>query len=379
MATLLSSTSSTAISSTTFLTTTTSAVSAPTPCNQLNNPSYIDGVELSLFCGKQATGGNQIDYSNQLHSLTECMTLCADTLACRAVTFDNVGNECTLYDGFNGFMSDFNFDMAVVASRPVTSSTTEPPTAFSTTTSLSTTSTTAPSGPLSCSQMADSIYTGPHENKFTLSCDTSSTGEYIYRRDEEDSMQGCLDRCDNDSRCIAVNFHPYPYSECDLIESFTGTKSTPSTNFASKVLSSVSTSTIITIHNPFSVDITRVPRNYIIIVIIRTHVRDYVSGYTGVAIIYNYISCNLTSRYLITHKIASIYIIIIITRRSIENYIGHCSGVYNRVNITFISVNYNLTSSYLIINNIVIIYITRPFIIVIVRVYVGCHIGIHIS
>ncbi|SCO78353.1 uncharacterized protein FRV6_02566 [Fusarium oxysporum] len=327
MATLLSSTSSTAISSTTFLTTTTSAVSAPTPCNQLNNPSYIDGVELSLFCGKQATGGNQIDYSNQLHSLIECMILCADTLACRAVTFDNVGNECTLYDGFNGFMSDFNLDMAVVAFRPVTSSTTEPPSAFSTTTSLSTTSTTAPSGPLSCSQMADSIYTGPHENKFTLSCDTSSTGESIYRRDEEDSMQGCLDRCDSDS----------------------------------------------------SVDIIWVPRNYIIIVIIRTHVRDYVSGYTGVAIIYNYISCNLTSRYLITHKIASIYIIIIITRRSIGNYIGHCSGVYNRVNITFISVNYNLTSSYLIINNIVIIYITRPFIIVIVRVYVGCHIGIHIS
>ncbi|KAK7590031.1 hypothetical protein V3481_008987 [Fusarium oxysporum f. sp. vasinfectum] len=375
MATLLSSTSSTAISSTTFLTTTTSAVSAPTPCNQLNNPSYIDGVELSLFCGKQATGGNQIDYSNQLHSLTECMTLCADTLACRAVTFDNVGNECTLYDGFNGFMSDFNFDMAVVASRPVTSSTTEPPTAFSTTTSLSTTSTTAPSGPLSCSQMADSIYTGPHENKFTLSCDTSSTGEYIYRRDEEDSMQGCLDRCDNDSRCIAVNFHPYPYSECDLIESFTGTKSTPSTNFASKVLSSVSTST----SSETSIPIGSTSESTASSLYTTPSASISPGGYTGVAIIYNYISCNLTSRYLITHKIASIYIIIIITRRSIENYIGHCSGVYNRVNITFISVNYNLTSSYLIINNIVIIYITRPFIIVIVRVYVGCHIGIHIS
>ncbi|EXA44015.1 hypothetical protein FOVG_05522 [Fusarium oxysporum f. sp. pisi HDV247] len=370
MATLLSSTSSTAISSTTFLTTTTSAVSAPTPCNQLNNPSYIDGVELSLFCGKQATGGNQIDYSNQLHSLTECMTLCADTLACRAVTFDNVGNECTLYDGFNGFMSDFNLDMAVVASRPVTSSTTEPPTAFSTTTSLSTTSTTAPSGPLSCSQMADSTYTGPHENKFTLSCDTSSTGESIYRRDEEDSMQGCLDRCDNDSRCIA---HQFCFQGTVISINLYVIRDFYTYRIHLRVYS------IITIHNPFSVDIIRVPRNYIIIVIIRTHVRDYVSGYTGVAIIYNYISCNLTSRYLITHKIASIYIIIIITRRSIGNYIGHCSGVYDRVNITLISVNYNLTSSYLIINNIVIIYITRPFIIVIVRVYVGCHIGIHIS
>ncbi|EMT69312.1 hypothetical protein FOC4_h10016911, partial [Fusarium odoratissimum] len=243
MATLLSSTSSTAMSSATFSTTTTSTISAPTPCNQLENPSYINGVKLSLLCGKQATGGNQIDYSNQLHSLTECMTLCADTLACRAVTFNNVGNECTLYDGVNNFMSDFNMDMAVVASRPATSSTTEAPTAFSTTTSLSTTSTTAPSGPRSCSQMAGSTYTGPKENKFTLSCDTSSTGESIYRRDEEDSMQGCLDRCDNDSRCIAVNFHPSPYSECDLIESFTGTKPSPGTSFASKVLSSASTST----------------------------------------------------------------------------------------------------------------------------------------
>ncbi|KAL5623779.1 hypothetical protein FOBRF1_003029 [Fusarium oxysporum] len=335
MATLLSSTSSTAMSSATFSTTTTSAISAPTPCNQLENPSYINGVKLSLLCGKQATGGNQIDYSNQLHSLTECMTLCADTLACRAVTFNNVGNECTLYDGVNGFMSDFNMDMAVVASRPATSSTTEAPTAFSTTTSLSTTSTTAPSGPRSCSQMAGSTYTGPNENKFTLSCDTSSTGESIYRRDEEDSMQGCLDRCDNDSR-----IHLRVYS-------------------------------INTRHNLFSVDINRVPRNYIIIVIIRTHVRDYVSGYTGVAIIYDYISCNLTSRYLITNKIVTIYIIIVIIRCSIRDYIEPCIGVYARVYITFNCVSYNLTSSYLIINNIYTLYITRSFIILVVRSCLG--------
>ncbi|KAH7204748.1 hypothetical protein DER44DRAFT_827686 [Fusarium oxysporum] len=331
MATLLSSTSSTAMSSATFSTTTTSTISAPTPCNQLGNPSYINGVKLSLLCGKQATGGNQIDYSNQLHSLTECMTLCADTLACRAVTFNNVGNECTLYDGVNGFMSDFNMDMAVVASRPATSSTTEAPTAFSTTTSLSTTSTTAPSGPRSCSQMAGSTYNGPKENKFTLSCDTSSTGESIYRRDEEDSMQGCLDRCDNDS----------------------------------------------------SVDINRVPRNYIIIVIIRTYVRDYVSGYTGVAIIYDYISCNLTSRYLITNKIVTIYIIIVIIRCSIRDYIEPCIGVYARVYITFNCVSYNLTSSYLIINNIYTLYITRSFIILVVRSCLGVcteyQIGIYTS
>ncbi|KAM5382955.1 hypothetical protein ACJA88_003488 [Fusarium oxysporum] len=228
------------VSTTTYETT---SVVTQAASGTLDNPSYINGVRLSLLCGKQVTGGNQIGYSNQLHSLTECMALCVDTMACRAVTFNNVGDECTLYDGLNGFMSDNNQDMAVVASRPVASSSTnESLTVFSTTTSVSTTSTTAP-GPLSCSQMAGRIYTGLHENKFTLSCDNSSTGESIYRRDEEDSMQGCLDRCDNDSRCIAVNFHPYPYSECDMIESFTGTKSTPGTNFASKVLSLVSTST----------------------------------------------------------------------------------------------------------------------------------------
>ncbi|KIL86461.1 hypothetical protein FAVG1_10290 [Fusarium avenaceum] len=241
MAVLLpSAASSTAITPTT-IPTTTSAVLAPTPCNQLDNPSYIDGVKFTILCGKQSTGGNQVDFSNQLRSLTECMTFCAETLACRAVTFDNSFNECYLYDGFNGFMSDFNKDLAI-ASRPVASSTTEAPTEVSTTTSGVAASTTAPSGPLSCEQMTGSVYTGPNENKFTISCDTSSAGESIYRRDEEDSMQGCVDRCDRESRCIAVNFLPSPYSECDLIESFTGTKSSLSTNFASKILSSASTS-----------------------------------------------------------------------------------------------------------------------------------------
>ncbi|RKL31145.1 hypothetical protein BFJ72_g11162 [Fusarium proliferatum] len=243
MAVLLSSAASTtAITSTALPTTTTAAIPVQTPCNQLDNPSYIDDVKFTIFCGLQATGGNQVDYSNQLRSLTECMTFCADTLACRAVTFDNWFKDCYLYDGFNGFMSDSNKDMAI-ASRPVASSTTEAPTDVSTTTSMATASTTAPSGPLSCEQMAGSVYTGPSENKFTISCDTSSTGESIYRRDEEDSMQGCVDRCDRESRCIAVNFLPSPYYECDLIESFTGTQSSPSTDFASKILSSASTST----------------------------------------------------------------------------------------------------------------------------------------
>ncbi|KAF0642204.1 hypothetical protein FPSE5266_05544 [Fusarium pseudograminearum] len=135
MAALLSIPTTTAMPSTTSMTTTTqSAGPAPTPCNQLDNPTYIDGVKFSIICGSQSTGGNQIDFSNQLRSLTECMTFCVGNLACRAVTFNNAWQECALYDGFNGFMSDLQKDMAVVASRPVTS-TTEDPTAFSTTTS----------------------------------------------------------------------------------------------------------------------------------------------------------------------------------------------------------------------------------------------------
>ncbi|KAF5567588.1 hypothetical protein FPHYL_3211 [Fusarium phyllophilum] len=132
MATLLSSASSSATTSSP--TTTTSAASGPTACNQLDNPSDIDGVKFTIFCGKQATGGNAVDYSSQLHSLTECMEFCVDNLACRAVTFDTSYNECYLYDGFNGFMSDFNKDMAIVASRPAAASTTEAPTDQSTTT-----------------------------------------------------------------------------------------------------------------------------------------------------------------------------------------------------------------------------------------------------
>ncbi|KAF5564855.1 hypothetical protein FNAPI_1933 [Fusarium napiforme] len=139
MATLLSSESSTTSSPTT----TTSAVSGPTACNQLDNPTYIDGVQFTIFCGKQATGGNEVDYSAQLHSLTECMEFCVDNLACRAVTFDTAFSECYLYDGFNGFMSDLNKDLGIVASRPAAASTTEAPTEQSTTTTALATSTEA--------------------------------------------------------------------------------------------------------------------------------------------------------------------------------------------------------------------------------------------
>ncbi|KAM0228302.1 hypothetical protein ACHAPO_010846 [Fusarium lateritium] len=106
MALLLSSaptTTSDVPATTSDVSATTSDASATTSCNEPDNPTYIDGVKFTIFCGKQATGGNAVDYSNQLQSLTECMEFCAVTLACRAVTFDRGFNECYLYDGFNGF------------------------------------------------------------------------------------------------------------------------------------------------------------------------------------------------------------------------------------------------------------------------------------
>ncbi|KAL6922425.1 hypothetical protein FSST1_006451 [Fusarium sambucinum] len=139
MALLLSSaptTTSDVPATTSDVSATTSDASATTPCNELDNPTYIDGVKFTLFCGDQATGGNVVDYSDQLRSLTECMAFCADTPACRAVTFDRGFNECFLYDGFNGFQNDFYKDMAV-ASRPAVSSTTEALTDIPTTTPLS--------------------------------------------------------------------------------------------------------------------------------------------------------------------------------------------------------------------------------------------------
>ncbi|KAF5579175.1 uncharacterized protein FSUBG_13666 [Fusarium subglutinans] len=233
-----------AISTTTeAVSATTSAASGPLSCDQLDSPTSVDGVEFNTNCGWRATGSIPIEYNSQVHSLSECMAFCADNLACRALNFNHIFYECYLYEDFSGIMQDSEQDMAYVASRPAVSSTTEAPTELSTTTSLATTSTAAAPGPSTCSQMEGSTYTGPHGNGFTVSCDTSSTGESIYRRDEEDSMKGCLDRCDNDNRCIAVNFQPPPYSECDLIESFAGTQASPGTDFASKILSSTSTST----------------------------------------------------------------------------------------------------------------------------------------
>ncbi|KAF5584299.1 hypothetical protein FPANT_7902 [Fusarium pseudoanthophilum] len=173
MATLLSSETSTTSSPTT----TTSAASGPTACNQLDNPAYIDGVQFSIFCGKQATGGNAVDYSAQLHSLTECMTFCVDNLACRAVTFDTSFNECYLYDGFNGFMSDLNKDMGIVASRPAAASTTEAPTEESTTTTALATSTEASTSMASeTSASIESTSESPVSTMYTTSSAPVSSG-----------------------------------------------------------------------------------------------------------------------------------------------------------------------------------------------------------
>ncbi|KAF5979381.1 hypothetical protein FBULB1_5752 [Fusarium bulbicola] len=226
------------------ISTTTDDASGPTSCAQLDNPSYIDGVKFSIYCGQQITGGGiAVKYTNQLLSLTECMELCTDTPECLVLTFSHY-NECYLYSEFNGLLPNADMDMAYVASRPVVSSTTEAPTEISTTTSLSTTSTTAPAGPLTCSQIEGGTYTAPNGNEFVLACDTSATGESIYRRDEEDSLEGCLNRCDDEKRCIAVNFYPSPESECDLIESFEGGQYSPGTAFAYKLLSPTSTSAL---------------------------------------------------------------------------------------------------------------------------------------
>ncbi|RBQ73520.1 hypothetical protein FVER14953_20447 [Fusarium verticillioides] len=231
-----------AVSSTTDAVSATTSAASATACDQLDNPSYIDGVKFSIYCGQQITvSGISIKYSNQLHSLTECMALCSDTPECRALSFNRY-NECYLYNNFNGLLPNAEMDMAYVASRPAVSSTTEAPTELSTTTSLATTSTAAAPGPLTCSQVEGGTYTGPNGNKFFLACDTSATGESIYRRDEEDSLEGCLNRCDDEKRCIAVNFLPSPESECDLIESFEGGQFSPGTAFAYKLLSPTSTS-----------------------------------------------------------------------------------------------------------------------------------------
>ncbi|KAG9503442.1 hypothetical protein J7337_006287 [Fusarium musae] len=231
-----------AVSSTTDAVSATTSAASATACDQLDNPSYIDGVKFSIYCGQQITvSGISIKYSNQLHSLTECMAMCSDTPECRVLTFSHY-NDCYLYDNFNGLLPNVEMDMAYVASRPAVSSTTEAPTELSTTTSLATTSTAAAPGPLTCSQVEGGTYTGPNGNKFFLACDTSATGESIYRRDEEDSLEGCLNRCDDEKRCIAVNFLPSPESECDLIESFEGGQFSPGTTLAYKLLSLTTTS-----------------------------------------------------------------------------------------------------------------------------------------
>ncbi|CAG7557808.1 unnamed protein product [Fusarium equiseti] len=229
-------TSSTASASSAFSTSypTASATqsSAPLSCNEMSNPYQgISGLKFQVDCNSYATGGNQIGSTHKTFDLSACIELCATTKDCQAALLDRSQSLCYFLDGTDGPAFNDLYDMATLLSY--TSSTTAPSEKLSTTTTSSSSAETS----LSCTQMAGSIYA----EKFTISCDTISTGESIYRRAEEDSMENCLAMCDKDNRCLAINFYPYPRIECHLVESFTGTRPSASINFASKAILSFST------------------------------------------------------------------------------------------------------------------------------------------
>ncbi|KAF5579821.1 hypothetical protein FPCIR_10885 [Fusarium pseudocircinatum] len=156
---------------------TTSAASGPTSCEQLDSPASVDGVEFNTNCGWRALG-NPIEYSNQLHSFTECMAFCADTLACRALNFYHSSNECYLYESFSGLMQDLDQDMAYVISRPAVSTTTEAPTEISTATSLPASSeTSAPIESASESTAStEASETTPLSSSLALTSETTLAG-----------------------------------------------------------------------------------------------------------------------------------------------------------------------------------------------------------
>ncbi|RBR10789.1 uncharacterized protein FIESC28_09320 [Fusarium coffeatum] len=176
--------------------------SAPLSCNEMSHPYQApSGSKFQVDCDSYATGGNQIGLSHKAGDLSTCIDLCATTSNCQAALLDRSQLLCYLLDGTDGPAFNNLYDMATLLSS--TPSTTE-----SSEASSSTTSPPSPQTSLSCSQMVSSIYT----DKFTISCDTVSTGESIYRSAEEDSLENCLAMCDNDIRCLAINFYPYPYS-----------------------------------------------------------------------------------------------------------------------------------------------------------------------
>ncbi|KAF4997969.1 hypothetical protein FGRMN_3489 [Fusarium graminum] len=125
---------------------------------------------------------------------------------CEAAFLDRTQSLCYLMDGSEGPTFNNLYDMATLYS-PGSSAAVSSTSSFSDTisetvsywnsTTISSTSSSPPT-PLSCSQMAGNIYTGLHENKFAISCDTVATDESIYRRAKEDSMEGCLTICDDD-------------------------------------------------------------------------------------------------------------------------------------------------------------------------------------
>ncbi|RGP81822.1 hypothetical protein FLONG3_17 [Fusarium longipes] len=199
---------------------------APVSCYQMTNPYRLpSGSQFEVNCNSYSTDGDQIGSTLDAIDLSQCIDLCVDTTNCKAALFDRSQSLCYLMDGSDGPVLNNLYDMAVLLSSApsaATSSTSSDAlsTMISSEVTTTTPSSTSPPTPLSCREMAGSIYTGPHENKFTLTCDTVSVGESIYRRAEEDSMEGCVAMCDSDNRCLAVNFYPYPDSECHLVESF---------------------------------------------------------------------------------------------------------------------------------------------------------------
>ncbi|CVK98775.1 related to MUC1-Extracellular alpha-1,4-glucan glucosidase [Fusarium mangiferae] len=187
--------------------------SAPPQCQAGTYTSSTDNVQFNTACGRYYVG---TEISNSVAAdLQGCMDMCASDSNCVAVSLSYSGNVCHLFSHTDYSTPDASWDLAVVSSRPSSTSstssadstssvdTTSAADSTSSGDSTSTASSATSSTPPACQ---DGTYSGTI-NQFTITCNASPNGyQTLSSLGTGYTLETCLQACDVDSQCDGAVF-----------------------------------------------------------------------------------------------------------------------------------------------------------------------------
>ncbi|KAF5586174.1 MUC1-extracellular alpha-1 4-glucan glucosidase [Fusarium pseudocircinatum] len=197
-----------------------SATSSTVPqCQAGTYTSSTNNVQFNTACGRYYVG---TEISNTVVAdLQGCMDMCASDSSCVAVSLSYSGNVCHLFSHTDYSAPDASWDLAVVSSRPSSTSSADIKSSTDSTSSADSTS-EAPSTTSSPPSCQSGTYSGTI-NQFVITCDASPNAyNTMNPLGSGYTLQTCLQACDTDSQCDAATFYER-FTYCTL---FNGALST---------------------------------------------------------------------------------------------------------------------------------------------------------